>query len=158
MLRKSAAFCERGGVPPLAVGGGFVTIYVIYFMCGAEHPLRAAAEPRFLQRGRSRAVHRIAKVRGAEVKPAGAGCPHPSRCGAAPHHATFPKGKAYALPRRAQNLQKCKPQTFLSISFLPPRGKKTAPSSEGAKECARFRFVRRIFPSGAVKPFAFTAF
>ena len=42
MLRKSAAFCERGGVPPLAVGGGFVTIYVIYFMCGAEHPLRAA--------------------------------------------------------------------------------------------------------------------
>ena len=38
MLRKSAAFCERGGVPPLAVGGGFVTIYVIYFMCGAEPP------------------------------------------------------------------------------------------------------------------------
>ena len=35
----------------------------------------------------------FAKVRAA-VKPAGAGCPHPSRRGAAPHRATFPKGKA----------------------------------------------------------------
>ena len=35
----------------------------------------------------------FAKVQAA-VKPAGAGCPHPSRRGAAPHRATFPKGKA----------------------------------------------------------------
>ena len=36
----------------------------------------------------------FAKVRTA-VKPAGAGCPHPSRCSAkAQHRATFPKGKA----------------------------------------------------------------
>ena len=38
----------------------------------------------------------VAKVQTAG-KPAGAGCPHPSRCSAkAPHRATFPKGKAKA--------------------------------------------------------------
>ena len=41
----------------------------------------------------SAASHRIARVRTA-VKPALAGCPHPSRHGAAPCRATFPKGKA----------------------------------------------------------------
>ena len=29
-----------------------------------------------------------------QLSPPLAGCPHPSRCGAAPHRATFPKGKA----------------------------------------------------------------
>ena len=52
------------------------------------------------------ASHRITKVRVA-VKPAGAGCPHPSRCGTAPHRATFPKGKARAAAAAERRYCRC---------------------------------------------------
>ena len=46
----------------------------------------------------SAAKHRIAQGE-PQLSPPGAGCPHPSRCGAAPHRATFPKGKAQAVEK-----------------------------------------------------------
>ena len=67
-------------------------------------------EPRFalrLARGAQGAAAATAASRRianacAAVKPAEAGCPHPSRCGAAPHRATFPKGKASLSKNPAQ--------------------------------------------------------
>ena len=39
-----------------------------------------------------------------QLSPPQAGCPHPSRCGAAPRRATFPKGKAKQLPPQTAEL------------------------------------------------------
>ena len=72
------------------------------------------------------------------LSPPEAGCPHPSRCGAAPHRATFPKGKATRSRRKARNLPKCTPQTFLSISFLPPRAKKQLPLARELRSALDF--------------------
>ena len=36
-----------------------------------------------------------------QLSPPGAGCPHPSRCGAAPHRATFPKGEGCGSSARS---------------------------------------------------------
>ena len=69
------------------------------------HRRRSKAKPLRGRRGRSRAVHKIAKVRTA-VKPAVNGLPSSVtvRCGAAPHRATFPKGKAKRLPPQTAEL------------------------------------------------------
>ena len=45
----------------------------------------------------------LPKCEAQKLSPPTAGCPNPSRCGAAPHRATFPKGKAKRSCRRAQN-------------------------------------------------------
>ena len=67
----------------------------------------------------SRSV-RLGEHRGAEnalslprrvprLSPLSAGCPHPSRCGAAPHRATFPKGKALRpLPLCRSPIKMCR--------------------------------------------------
>ena len=64
------------------------------------------------------------------LSPPPAGCPHPSRCGAAPHRATFPKGKAQAVEKVLRR------RSFSPSVFCPHGAKKAAPSGEGAKECA----------------------
>ena len=64
------------------------------------------------------------------LSPPPAGCPHPSRCGAAPHRATFPKGKAQAVEKVLRRIP------FSPSVFCPHGAKKAAPSDEGAKECA----------------------
>ena len=69
---------------------------------------RKSAAPRHLPQGEGKA----ASPQSTEfqrcvpqLSPPLAGCPHPSRCGAkAQHRATFPKGKARRLRRRARNL------------------------------------------------------
>ena len=53
-------------------------------MCLAEYRGAEAAPPQTTD------LQRCAP----QLSPPLAGCPHPSRCGAAPHRATFPKGKA----------------------------------------------------------------
>ncbi len=75
------------------------------------NPLYAAPPPSS-EGGKAAAAasRRIAKVRTA-VKPAEAGCPHPSRCSAkAQHRATFPKGEPRRLPPHATELQRCEPR------------------------------------------------
>ena len=77
------------------------------YLCKLNAP---AAEPRRLPPQGTE----FPKVQAA-IKPAGAGCPHPSRCSAkAQHRATFPKGKAKAA------LESQTPQR--EPRRLPPRG------------------------------------
>ena len=71
------------------------------------------------RRGRSRAVHIVTALLSTEVKPAGAGCPHPSRCSAkAQHRATFPQGEGFApvtsVPKPYKNVPR--PAAHLNIS------------------------------------------
>ena len=68
-------------------------------LAASLYPPQAALESQTPQREPRRLPPHAAefsKVRTA-VKPAGAGCPHPSRRGVTPHRATFPKGKAKAV-------------------------------------------------------------
>ena len=55
-----------------------------------KSPLPGKGEVRALPR---RALM-LPKCEAQKLSPPTAGCPHPARCGAAPHRATFPKGKA----------------------------------------------------------------
>ena len=65
----------------------------------AQFALQSTGEARALPR-RTQSLPKCEPA----VKPAEAGCPHPSRCGAkAQHRATFPQGEGFALRRRAQN-------------------------------------------------------
>ena len=55
----------------------------------AQFALQSTGEPRRLSR-KPQNFQRCVP----QLSPPLAGCPHPSQCGAAPHRATFPKGKA----------------------------------------------------------------
>ena len=72
-----------------------------------------------------------------QLSPPLAGCPHPSLCGAVPHSATFPKGKARRLPPHTTDSPLC---VIPHSSFLIPHSAFliTAPLPEAA-----FRVLRR---------------
>ena len=59
-----------------------------------RHRRRSKAKPLRGRRGRLSRKPQSFQRCVPQLSPPTAGCPHPSRCGAAPHRATFPKGKA----------------------------------------------------------------
>ena len=88
-----------------------------------------------------------------QLSPPPAGCPHPSRCGAAPHRATFPKGKATRSPPQSTDFpqrKKCSSRFRVNAMhcrrynpsvFLPERAKKQLPLHRGAEKSGTF-FVK----------------
>ena len=84
------------------------------------------------------------------LSPPPAGCPHPSRCGAAPHRATFPLGKATRSPPQSTDFpQRKKCSSRFSVNavigrgyspsvFLPERAKKQLPLHRGAEKSGTF--------------------
>ena len=88
----------------------------------------------------------FAKVQAA-VKPASGGLP-----------SSVTVLRSAAPRRKARNLPKCAPQTFLSIIFCPHGAKKQLPLTRELRSAFDFVSCDEFFPSDAVKPFAFTAF
>ena len=122
-MGKHSGNCERSRLSsPCRVQGsrgGSAAEHRVSKVCAAVKPAfgglpssvtvrRKSAAPRHLPQGEGKA----APPQSTEfqrcvprLSPPLAGCPHPSRCGAkAQHRATFPKGKARRLCRRARNL------------------------------------------------------
>ena len=130
------------------------------------HPPPAALESQTPQREPRRLPPQATELQRcvSQLSPPTAGCPHPSRCGTAPHRATFPKGEGKGgCRRRAQNLPKCKPQLSppgraalirrgaaqRSTAPPSPRGKARAAAAAERRYC-RCAY-RRCFAAGGAK-------